>query len=1079
MSTEEEGSEEDEQQEARQSKESGKASNAKLQTATVEQFFKKKPKDEVQTEETTKEAEKPTKAKKDKAKEDEEEEAKPKKAKKNAAKEEEEEEAKPKKAKKNEAKEKEEAKTRKARKDEAAKEEKPKKAKKDKAKEEEEAKPAQAKKDKAKEGEEAKPKKAKKNEAEEEEEAKPTKSKKDKAKESEEAKLKKAKKNEAKEEEEAKPKEEKSGSKRKGEGSTNVAKKLKGNAPQLAIKDQEEKSKDQEEKPKDKATKDAGEGKSDAKSAVKTKKKEKGAKQKKKLAKAEKKLQTINSSTHHTEYLRYKRWIKNRKRFPQALVGRIETEDGRANLFRDYIEAGGKVEQILLKHEQMLCEQQRTITDPESPEDKLYFVFVEINIDDIRELKRITKLELSGGVDSETLAAFTKAGGVLDPKAQLASADGKGSQAAMNKALELSQLNKGGGKQNNRKKKKDNGKEDAKELKPNEPIDDAKALQHVVLKDSNTCRENAFKLAPLRMSGPLISQLKAVEVSLTAKAKILQKLIAAKKNKKKHYAQVTGEVQELQKLAKERVDLAKALIRASAKSSKPKSASPGKGSGGKGAEDHDPDRGRWGENTFFDLWLHCEPGRNWAKIHATDGCRQAGDLLLDGVDCPLAEMFASWRWYAKCSKIPMGEVELPLRLEKPGGDVCETMQEYWGKLSSEESVQLLQLQEPGKTIPIFWHTDGVRVYKQQKCWIYSYSSALKKGPSMQSKLLLLLVREALVWKPFTHDRVAEVIAWIQKVLQTGKYPVENFMGAPWEEGSLQAKVAGSFFAGGWRFAFSGCKGDWEAKAYIHKLQRSYRHDNICEHCLASKKDGPFYYKDFSPNAGYLNLQFTHAQFMIMTPAEQQSKWQHVPGWTKDRNLEDLLHVLHQGVACCVIPALVIECIVQCCGGDMTLSDLQKKLQTDVWKHYKAWCRENAVAACGHRFSLIRFGKEAWNHAPELASCYKAYTVKQMIYWVHAYLVDTMPQSRHDLTCASYSMAKVQFNMDVSGPFFQEDLKKDTVLMGRSFLMFYQRIAVQNAGSARKNFKVIPKYEHCYQDEDLMKEIGRICSSCHP
>ena len=131
--------------------------------------------------------------------------------------------------------------------------------------------------------------------------------------------------------------------------------------------------------------------------------------------------------------------------------------------------------------------------------------------------------------------------------------------------------------------------------------------------------------------------------------------------------------------------------------------------------------------------------------------------------------------------------------------------------------------------------------------------------------------------------------------------------------------------------------------------------------------------------------------------------------------QDLLHVLHQGVACCVIPALVIECIVQCWGGDMTLKDLQRALQTDVWMHYKKWCRENAVAACGHRFSLVRFGKEAWNHAPELASCYKAYTVKHMIYWTHAYLVERMP-ARHDLTCASYSMAKMQFNMDVSGPF---------------------------------------------------------------
>ena len=60
----------------------------------------------------------------------------------------------------------------------------------------------------------------------------------------------------------------------------------------------------------------------------------------------------------------------------------------------------------------------------------------------------------------------SQAGGVLDPKAQLASADGKGNQAAMNKALELSQLNKGNrnGKGNGRGKKNSQSKstEDAK-----------------------------------------------------------------------------------------------------------------------------------------------------------------------------------------------------------------------------------------------------------------------------------------------------------------------------------------------------------------------------------------------------------------------------------------------------------------------------------------------------------------------------------------------------------------------------------------------------------------------------------------
>ncbi|CAE7776803.1 unnamed protein product [Symbiodinium sp. CCMP2456] len=168
------------------------------------------------------------------------------------------------------------------------------------------------------------------------------------------------------------------------------------------------------------------------------------------LQAAEQKL-TINSNSHHTEYLRYKRW----ERFPKELGARILDEDSRMRLFADYVEAKGNVSKILLMHQQQLVEQQRskirygfrgekwvrdthgdlkgekimarkkaqglkTIADPESPEDSLYFVFVEINIDDIRDLQRITKLEITGTIDDEMLKAFTEAGGVLDPTKQLA-----------------------------------------------------------------------------------------------------------------------------------------------------------------------------------------------------------------------------------------------------------------------------------------------------------------------------------------------------------------------------------------------------------------------------------------------------------------------------------------------------------------------------------------------------------------------------------------------------------------------------------------------------------------------------------
>ncbi|CAE7199337.1 pif1 [Symbiodinium natans] len=184
--------------------------------------------------------------------------------------------------------------------------------------------------------------------------------------------------------------------------------------------------------------------------------------------------------------------------------------------------------------------------------------------------------------------------------------------------------------------------------------------------------------------------------------------------------------------------------------------------------------------------------------------------------------------------------------------VHEECDAYWRKLAKES----MDVKGPDArmTFPLNWHADGVRVYKQQKCWVYSYSCALKKGPSLSSKLMLLLVREPLLRKPDTHDAIGKVIGWIQRVLQTGLFPPTDFMGSAWPPDSLEAARANLPFAGGYKCAFSAFKGDWEARAVIHKLQRSYNHNNICEHCPASKLDNGFNYRDFSLNAPYLDGQ---------------------------------------------------------------------------------------------------------------------------------------------------------------------------------------------------------------------------------
>eukprot|EP00434_Breviolum_minutum_P022845 symbB.v1.2.020157.t1/scaffold1679.1/size106129/5 len=297
------------------------------------------------------------------------------------------------------------------------------------------------------------------------------------------------------------------------------------------------KEKDERKEKKEDKEKDAGKEKKDGKNRNKKKRKtdedddDESEASKRKLEEAEKKLaeetgEVINSSTHHTEYQRFKRWYKNANRFPTVLAERINSATGRATLFQEYVKANGDVDAIKLKYEQQLSEANRSqvkygfksekwltekygeekakriigrkcklglvIPDPEEPEDSLYFCLTDIDLKNINELKRITSLEAKGQVSSEMIAAFTAAGGCLDPSTV------QGDMAAvpgMNKALQFANIQvKAAPKKKTKRKKGDdeeeetNKEEEGKQVKPETPEDKAKKVITKVLKDANLCR---------------------------------------------------------------------------------------------------------------------------------------------------------------------------------------------------------------------------------------------------------------------------------------------------------------------------------------------------------------------------------------------------------------------------------------------------------------------------------------------------------------------------------------------------------------------------------------------------------------
>jgi hypothetical protein len=214
-----------------------------------------------------------------------------------------------------------------------------------------------------------------------------------------------------------------------------------------------------------------------------------------------------------------------------VLGSRLTTEEGRNNLFVDYVKCGGNIDEIIARHEQSLTESQKsqvkygfrsekwlqdkygddkakrimakkvslglTIADPEEPEDFLYFCLIDIDVKNINEFKKVTSLEAKGMISPEMLTAFTEAGGVMDPtkvKGDMSS------QAGMTKALQFMNMPSSDGKSNNKSKSKKarGAKEttgDKDQVRAETPQDKAKSLITKVLKDANTCRQGVSKMS--------------------------------------------------------------------------------------------------------------------------------------------------------------------------------------------------------------------------------------------------------------------------------------------------------------------------------------------------------------------------------------------------------------------------------------------------------------------------------------------------------------------------------------------------------------------------------------------------------
>ena len=218
----------------------------------------------------------------------------------------------------------------------------------------------------------------------------------------------------------------------------------------------------------------------------------------------------------------------------------------------------------------------------------------------------------------------------------------------------------------------------------------------------------------------------------------------------------------------------------------------------------------------------------------------------------------------------------------------------------------------------------------------------------------------------------------------------------------------------------------------------------------------------------------------------------------------MLHTVHQGVALHAIAAFVTHHYEEAFPG-ITIAQLSEKLSSEAWPHYRNWCRgKSVVCPTSSTFTGLRFGRENWQSYPELASCYKGAMVKYMIFWVAEFLKEKLDEvdtenNRLRAYCA-WSLYQFQYLQETNGPWLSSNAAEEMAEMGRTFLLFYQKLALESRAACpgKKMSKLVPKfhcllhlclftlvthrnprYDHLYMEEDFMKHVGRICSKCHP
>ena len=297
-------------------------------------------------------------------------------------------------------------------------------------------------------------------------------------------------------------------------------------------------------------------------------------------------------------------------------------------------------------------------------------------------------------------------------------------------------------------------------------------------------------------------------------------------------------------------------------------------------------------------------------------------------------------------------------------DPASVMPEMWRALP-EHHIHSTPGLPLDKTIPLYFHSDGVDIYLGVPFRVYQISSALAHDIDVEDGKLFNGALDEHLCTDETNARVCEYWQWNLDILEDGHHPSQNFDGEAWTD--FRRDRAGTLLMGDWRASFYAWTGDGKEEVAQHRFHRNYMCTFICKRCLGSRMADTAYCYDFSPTAEWKELRVDHALYLAVTPVGQRSPWCSIKSWTIQRNLHDLLHIMWLGWTKDLTAVLVVDSALERIHANadtVTLERLEASL-TEEWIDCLQYFRARGEYASFLPFTLRTFGVDSWEDVPSV------------------------------------------------------------------------------------------------------------------